>query len=146
MMEAPDVPETPQHRVRLRTRWSDEDTQAVLNNAVYATLLEEARHVTCERLGLLQDNRFPFVLLQSNLRFLAPGRGGREVEVELSTTYVGQSSFRQAYRVRDLASGTVLCEAEALLVAWDAERRASRPLDAALRQKLGAPGRAAGDQ
>lgn len=138
-MEVPHVPETPQHRLRLRTRWSDEDTQGVLNNAVYATLLEEARHATCERLGLLRDNRFPFVLLQTNLRFLAPGRGGVEVEVELSTTHVGQSSFRQAYRVRDVASGTVLCEAEAVLVAWDAERRASRPLDEDFRQRLGAP-------
>jgi len=29
-------------RARCRTRWSDEDSQGVLNNAVYLTLLEEA--------------------------------------------------------------------------------------------------------
>lgn len=107
-------------RVRLRTRWSDEDTQGVLNNAVYVTLFEEARFAFFSQAGQLDDNRFSFVLAQTNVVHLAPGRGGREVEVEMATTNVGTTSFTQAYRVRDAASGDVWCEGEARLVCVDA--------------------------
>jgi len=137
-MEVPRCPasEEMDFRVRLRTRWSDEDNHAVLNNAVYATLLEEARLAWCTGIGAMHAGRFPFVLAQSNVRFLAPGRGGTEVEVELATTHVGRRSFTQAYRVTELSSGTVWCEAEALLVAWDQEARRSRELPADFRASL----------
>jgi acyl-CoA thioester hydrolase len=120
-METPNVPPSDQlnFRVRLRTRWSDEDTQHVLNNAVYLTLLEEARFAYFSKLGLVQDNEFPFLLAQTNIVFLAPGRGGRDVEVEMATTHLGTTSCTQAYRVRDVESGTVWCEAEARLVGFD---------------------------
>ncbi len=134
-MQNPEVPsdEELSLRVRMHTRWSDEDNQSVLNNAIYMTLLEEARHAYFTGLGLLDANRFPFVLLQTNVRFLAPGRGGVDVEVALGTTHLGRSSFTQAYRVRacnsDGTAGVVWCEAEAVLVAWDAERRSGRPME-----------------
>ena len=120
----------------LRTRWSDEDNQGVLNNAVYLTLLEEARHGYFSRLGLLEANRFPFVLLQTNIRFVAPGVGGTDVRVELATTHLGRSSFRQAYRVKSEETGEVWCEAEALLVAWDPKTRAGRPMEEHFRRAL----------
>jgi acyl-CoA thioester hydrolase len=122
-METPRVPpsEAMSFRVRLRTRWSDEDTHHVLNNAVYSTLLEEARFAYFSELDLLLDNRFPFVLAQTNIVFLAPGRGGREVEVELATTRLGTTSFTQAYRVREARTWVVWCEGEARLVCVDPE-------------------------
>jgi acyl-CoA thioester hydrolase len=134
-VETPRVPPSAEiaFRVRLRTRWSDEDTQHVLNNAVYSTLLEEARFAYFGELGLLDDNVFPFLLAQTNAVFLAPGRGGREVEVEVATTHVGETSCTQAYRVRDVESGTVLCEAEARLVGYDGKTGKKKPLGDALR-------------
>ncbi len=142
----PDRP--PDRRVRLRTRWSDEDNQDVLNNAVYLTLFEEARFALFGGAGAMQEHRFPFVLAQTNVRFLRPGRGGAEVDVEVWTTHVGESSLLQAYRVvpvqegpgwgprADAAPADVpgpWCEAEALLVGWDGERRARRPWTPAFR-------------
>jgi acyl-CoA thioester hydrolase len=106
-------------RYTLTTRWSDEDTQGVVNNAVYLTLFEEARYRLFRDLGLLDKNRFSFVLAQCNVLFVAPGRGGAEVIVEGATTDVGTTSFTQAYRLVDALSGKVVCEAEARLVAWD---------------------------
>jgi len=77
-MHEPQVPPSAEMRfvARVRSRWSDEDNQGVLNNAVYLTLFEEARHAYFGRLGLLEGNRFPFLLAQSNVRFLRPGRDG----------------------------------------------------------------------
>ncbi len=126
-MPAPRVPdEAPHCRVRLRTRWSDEDNQEVLNNAVYHTLFEEARFTMFHATGLMEANHFPFVLGQCNVRFLRPGRGGVDVEVEVWTTHLGTSSMTQAYRVVPVGGSPAeeaWCEAEALLVGWSAARR-----------------------
>lgn len=125
-MEAPRVPESKDlpFRARLWTRWCDEDNQEVLNNAVYMTLFEEARHRYFGGLGILAANQFPFLLAQTNVRFVAPGKGGVEVVVELGTRHVGATSLVQCYRVREASSGTVWAEAEALLVGWDGAKRA----------------------
>lgn len=136
-METPRPPDEPDFRVALRTRWSDEDNQAVLNNAVHLTLMEEARFAFFAARGLLDANRFPFLLAQANVRFVAPGRGGAEVVVELSTVEVGTTSFVQAYRIRAAADGAVWCEAEARLVCYDPASGAKRPIPAALRAALG---------
>ncbi len=137
-MESPQVPGSSalRFRVELSTRWSDEDNQGMVNNAVYMTLLEETRHAYFKALGLLVDNRFPFVLAQTNIVFVSPGVGGAKVAVEASTVHLGTRSFTQAYRVRELESGRVLCEAIARLVAWDATRRASAPMDEVFRERI----------
>jgi acyl-CoA thioesterase FadM len=146
-MQTPKLPSSDEmpFRALVRTRWSDEDTQGVLNNAAYLTLLEEARHRYFGELGLLEGNHFPFVLAQTNVCFLAPGRGGVEVEVLLSTPVLGRTSFVQLYRVREPEGGRVLCEAEALLVGWDNGRREKAQLSARFREAvLGREGRPAG--
>lgn len=145
-MERPNVPPSDRlsFRARLRTRWSDEDLQGVLNNAVYLTLLEEGRHAYFDALGLLEANAFPFLLLQTNARFVQPGRGGADVVVEMATTALGRTSFTQVYRVRDAASDAVWCEAEAVLVTYDAATGAKMPIPEAFRaavaEREGMPG------
>lgn len=135
-MELPNVPDSSRVRFRARiaTRWSDEDNQGVLNNAVYLTLFEEARYrYFHER---LDANHFPFLLAQTNVRFLAPGRGGEEVELECATTEIGTTSFTQAYRVREASTGRVLCEGEARLVCYDPATSAKRPIPPEIRAAI----------
>jgi acyl-CoA thioester hydrolase len=139
MMQAPQVPPSDQLKfsAQVQTRWSDEDMQGVLNNAVIATLLEEARYQYFEQLGMLaSDHHFTFVLLQSNIRFLAPGHGPCTVRVEMATVHLGLRSFRQVYRVLDSGSGSVWAEAEALCVIWDPQHRSSAQIPADFRQKV----------
>lgn len=137
-MEPPFVPASAalQFRFTMQTRWSDEDNQGVLNNAIYPTLFEEARHRFFGERGLLSDNRFPFLLAQSNVRFLAPGAGGLEIVVEGGTTHVGRSSFVQVYRVLPVDGGPAWCEAEALLVVVDPTTGRPTPMEARFRQAL----------
>ncbi len=125
-MELPTIPSSGSFRFRTtrQMRWSDEDNQKVVNNAVYMTLLEEARFEYFTGLGLVTDNQFPFVLMQTNIRFLSPGRGGEQVVVELKTTGFTRSAFTQVSRIMEIKSGRVLVEAEVLLVSWsNAERK-----------------------
>lgn len=110
-------------KVELRTRWSDEDNQGVVNNAAYLTLFEEARLAYFGGLGLLSAGQFPFVLAQCNLRFVQPGRGGESCSVWVCSTHLGNSSLEQAYRLLD-AKGQCWAEAQAWLVGWDNQTRA----------------------
>ena len=139
-MQDPEVPPSAalRFRARLHTRWSDEDNQGVLNNAVVLTLLEEARHAYFGQLGLLESNKFPFLLARCNVRFVAPGRGGVDVEVELATVHLGTSSFRQVYRVRSFAAAALWAEAEALLVCYDPQSRRSAAMAPAFRAAIAA--------
>ena len=138
-MQAPQVPPSSNFRfhARCRTRWSDEDNQGVLNNAVYLTLLEEARFQYFQHLGQIGIHKhFTFVLGQVLVRFLAPGRGPAEVQVAIATVHLGNRSFRQAYRIQDAEDGTVWAEAEAEMVIWDGKQRCSAPMPEAFRQAL----------
>jgi len=137
-MERPHVPSRFSHTTAARTRWSDADPHDELNNAVYLTLFEEARLAYFGGLGLLSNGtsgRFPFLLAQCNVRFVARGRGGCDVLVETETTHLGSSSIVQSYRVRAAETGEVWCEAEALLVCVDDENK-SRAMAPSFRSAL----------
>lgn len=119
-MQAPDVPPSSElgFRAPMRTRWSDEDNQSVLNNAVYLTLFEEGRYHYFASLEMLEGKTFPFTLAQTNIVFLRPGRGACDVVVEMATTHLGKSSFTQVFRVLG-PDGETWCEAEARMVSVD---------------------------
>jgi YbgC/YbaW family acyl-CoA thioester hydrolase len=122
-------------RARLHTRWADEDNHGVLNNAVYLTLFEEGRHAYFSHLSLLDQNRFPFVLRQTNVRYLSPGRGGEDVTLELGTTELGRSSFTQAYRLLD-DHAVVWAEAEGVCVFVDPTSGRPCPIPPAVRARI----------
>ena len=136
-MDLPDLPADSAltHGFELHTRWSDEDNQKVLNNAVYLTLFEEARLRYFSSLGLVDDGRFPFLLAQTHLKFLRPGKGGVPVTVRMGTTRLGNSSFEQAYRIAG-PGGEVWCEGGALLVCYDPQTGDSQPMAAEFRRLL----------
>lgn len=138
-MDTPTVPDDGDFRfaATLATRWVDEDNQGVLNNAVYLTLLEEARLRYFRDLQLMDGASFPFVLAQCNVRFLRPGAGGVDVVVRAKTTVLGNSSFVQVYRLGP-ADQEPWAEAEALLVAWDNGARAKRPMSPEFRAAVAA--------
>jgi len=137
-VERPSIPAAAEFRfrVRLRTRWCDEDNQRVLNNAVYLTLFEEARLAYFTRLGLVRENRFPFLLAQTNVVFVAPGKGGAEVELQARTTALGSTSFTQCYRVLEASSGVLWAEAEARLVLYDPQTGTKRPMPPEFRRAV----------
>ncbi|HEB52324.1 MAG TPA: acyl-CoA thioesterase [bacterium] len=105
-------------------RWVDVDSAGVVNNAVFLSLMEQARYAYFRHLGLLDDHRVPFVLAEANVRFLRPGRLGMNVAVAVATSRLGGSSFDMHYEVR--AGEEVLVEAKAVLVFVD---EATRPTE-----------------
>jgi acyl-CoA thioester hydrolase len=116
-----------------RVRWVDLDAVGVLNNAVYLTFLEQARFAYFGALGLLDGDRFPFLLGETRIRFLAPGRAGQTVRIGIRVSRLGTKSLDTDYEVQ--ADGQPLARAIATLV-WVDEGLSSRPIPEEARRRI----------
>jgi acyl-CoA thioester hydrolase len=127
-MDVPQLPDSSEFNfiADCHTRWSDEDNLGVLNNAVYLTLLEEARFQYFSNLDLMHlSKQFNFVLGQTNIRFLSPGQGASVVKVAVQTSRLGNRSFTQKYRVYCPLKDIIWAEAEAVMVIWSVKTRSA---------------------
>jgi len=111
--------------IRQPVRWKDIDAAGILNNAVYLTLVEQARYGYFDQLGLLTgDADFNFLLGETTARYLAPGRAGMTLDVRARTSRLGNKSFDQEYELE--ASGLLLARVSARLVWCDATLKSCR--------------------
>ena len=124
------------HEKRVEIRWRDLDAYRHVNNAVYATYLEEARDEWVERaLGGVSD-LWDFVLARVAIDFREELRQeDDEVVVSIALVRIGTSSLTLREEIRKL-DGSLSAEAEAVLVARDRETGRSRPLTTPERDAL----------
>jgi acyl-CoA thioester hydrolase len=122
------------HEKRVEIRWSDVDAYMHVNNAVYATYLEECRDEWVDRaLGELGDS-WDFVLARVAIDFRRELRlEDEEVVVSCTLERIGNSSVTLSEEIRT-REGELSAEAEAVLVARDRELGRSRPLTEAERE------------
>ena len=116
------------HEKRVEIRWRDVDAYLHVNNAVYATYLEECRDEWVERALGGDGDAWDFVLARVAIDFRRELRlEDEEVVVSCSLERIGNSSLklREQIRTRD---GELAAEAEAVLVARDRKLGRSRPL------------------
>jgi acyl-CoA thioester hydrolase len=116
------------HEKRIEIRWSDVDAYMHVNNAVYATYLEECRDEWVERtLGDVGDP-WDLVLVRVAIDFRRELRfEDQEVLVSCALERIGNSSLTLREQVR-AGDGELAAEAEAVLVARDRDLGRSRPL------------------
>jgi acyl-CoA thioester hydrolase len=124
------------HEKEIEIRWRDVDAYRHVNNAVYATYLEECRDEWLESVLGDVDDLWDFVLARVAIDFR------RELTLEDETVIVscglerlGNSSvtLKEQIRTRD---GELAAEAEAVLVARDRETGRSRPLTETEREAI----------
>jgi acyl-CoA thioester hydrolase len=116
------------HEKRIEVRWRDCDAYKHVNNAVYATYLEECRDEWLERAVAGIGSTWDYVLARVAIDFrrevvLSDG----EVIVRVRLARIGNSSLTLSEEVTK-RDGTVAAEAEAVVVARDPETGRSRPL------------------
>jgi len=124
------------HRKRVEIRWRDVDAYLHVNNAVYATYLEECRDEWINRVLDGTGDAWDFVLARVAIDFRRELRlENEEVEVSCALAEIGTASvtLREEIRTRE---GELAAEAEAVLVARDRESGRSRPLTDAERTAL----------
>lgn len=125
-MSATEVQENQPGRYRVALRWGDMDALGHVNQAVYHELLEEARTAMLSTLPSPRQGAFVMARVELNYRREIP-LSHRFVEVTLHVQAVGRSSITVSQQIFR-SDGELAADGESVLVAWDAERRGSRPL------------------
>jgi acyl-CoA thioester hydrolase len=116
------------HEKRIEIRWRDVDAYRHVNNAVYATYLEECRDELADHVLAGVGNPWDYVLARVAIDFRRElTQDDDEVIVRCAVERVGTSSVTLREEIRML-DGTLSAEAEAVLVARDPQTGRSRPL------------------
>ena len=121
------------HEKRIEIRWRDVDAYRHVNNAVYATYLEECRDELLERVLGREGDVWDYMLERVAIDFRRELRLEHETAVGSSRVErIGNSSVTLHEEIR-AGDGTLAAEAEAVLVARDPANGGSRPLTEAER-------------
>ena len=124
------------HEKRIEIRWHDVDAYQHVNNAVYATYLEECRDEWLSEVLHGVSDEWDFVLARVAIDFRRELRLEHEwVIVSCRLDRIGTSSVTLREEIH-AEEGWLAAEAEAVLVARDREAGRSRPLTAAERTAL----------
>jgi acyl-CoA thioester hydrolase len=124
------------HEKRIEIRWRDVDAYRHVNNAVYATYLEECRDEWAVRALGAAGNVWDYVLARVAIDFREElTQDDDDVVVSCRLVRIGTSSLTLREEIRKL-DGTLAAEAEAVLVARDGDTGRSRPLTDAEREAL----------
>jgi len=122
--------------LRIEIRWRDVDALRHVNNAVYATYLEECRDAWLEHALGDDASLWDYVLARVAIDFRNEVSLGEEAVLARATLVrIGTSSLTLREEIR-LLDGTLAAEAESVIVARDRETGRSRPLTPAERTKL----------
>jgi acyl-CoA thioester hydrolase len=127
-------------RLAVSVRFRDLDSYGHVNNAVFATYFEQAR---CECYLTLTGQNDPnqavdglhFVVARTEIDHLAPIIHGDALTIDVFPTKVGRSSFVFSYEARTERSG-VVARGLTVCVAYDHDKKSSRPIDAQLAADL----------
>lgn len=122
-------------------RFRDCDLLGHMNNAVYLTIFEEARHTYYEKIGFRQPEPWSksqagFILASAKVDFKSPAFFGEELTVYSRVSRFGNKSYDMEYLVtssndkREVASG--LC----ILVAFDYKENKSVPIHSDFKSKV----------
>ncbi|HET7571232.1 MAG TPA: thioesterase family protein [Gaiellaceae bacterium] len=123
------------HELRIATRWTDFDALDHLTHSVAFAYLDEARDaLLAERVGGFDEWPSVVARVSADFRREVP-RGPRELVVRSRVVEVGGASVRVAQELLG-ADGEVAIEAEAVVVAFDLETRASRRIGDDERRRL----------
>jgi acyl-CoA thioester hydrolase len=95
-------------------RFRDLDSMGHMNNAVYATFLEQARLAFLAQHGAHVQN---MILARLEIDFRSPVELGETIEIAVTPTRIGTKSFDLEYVLR--AAERVVAEAKTVLVAYD---------------------------
>lgn len=107
-------------------RFSDLDPDGHVNNAVYATFLEEGRARYYETVLGLPLPEADTVISHLEIDYRAPIGVADNVSVTVDVPQLGSSSIPMEYEI--VADETVVAAAETVQVVWDEATRTSRPI------------------
>lgn len=116
--------------------WRDLDSYAHVNNAVYATYLENARLDFLGALIQAANENFQVILAEHTIRYRSQAHLGERLLIETSIREVRNSSFVMIATIKEAKEGRLVAESEAILVHFDYEGARPRPVSPEWRERL----------
>lgn len=122
----------------LPVRFRDLDALGHVNNAVYATYLEEARVAYLAKvLGRVRPEDYGIIIARLEIDYRSPVKLGDDLVVGARVTRLGGASFDMAYKIVERKTGRVVLEAKSVQVAYDLKEEKVRKLPGDLAAKMG---------
>lgn len=123
------------HELKIRVRFSDTDKNGHVNNAVYATYMEEARIDFLDT--LFSQNKLGLILASSKIDYRAQTFYPEHLYVitYLWITKIGNRSFDCFCEIRS-EDGKLLCDGTATVVHFDYAQARAVPLPDYVRREL----------
>jgi acyl-CoA thioester hydrolase len=117
------------HSLPLQIRFNDVDKFGHVNNTVYFSFYDlgktEYFASVCPNVNWEKD---AIMVVHIEVDFMAQVFASDQITVQTAVTEIGTKSFRLAQRLIDKHSGEVKCICNSIMVAFDLEQRASKPL------------------
>ncbi|MGL5979734.1 MAG: acyl-CoA thioesterase [Phocaeicola sp.] len=118
------------HTVPIQLRFNDVDKFGHVNNTVYFSFydLGKTEYFTkvCPGLDWEKDG---IVVVHIEANFVSQIYGIEPIAVQTAITEIGTKSFRLSQRVIDVSTQEVKCICNSVMVAFDLEKRESKPLE-----------------
>jgi acyl-CoA thioester hydrolase len=114
-------------RFPLVTRYPDYDTKGHVNNAVYLTYFEAAKHMLWRDVWQ-RDPDPPFVVAEANVLFRSAAMLGDPLQIDITTADVRNSSWIWQFRITDARDERLIAEGRTVQVYYDYSRRKSAPI------------------
>jgi acyl-CoA thioester hydrolase len=122
-------------RVKLEPRYSDYDSRGHVNNAVYLTYFEVARHRAWRVLtGLTAD--FPFIIAEAHVKYVSQAKFGDPLAIDIKTTEMRNKAWVWAYRIVDLRDERLVAEGSTVQVYYDYDLQQTMPIPDFIRPNL----------
>jgi acyl-CoA thioester hydrolase len=117
-------------------RFRDCDPMGHVNNAVYLTYLELARFAywKAAEIGRL-EGEVSYIIARVEIDFRASAKTGDILDVGVSVTGVGRTSFTMAYEIRD-QDGRLVATAGSVQVTYDYAAGRSVPVPGSVRARI----------
>lgn len=125
----------------LELRFSDLDVYWHVNNARFATFLEEARVAYLVHLGLWDGMTFlslGIIVAELHIRYIAPIEIHQKVRVGVRIAQIGNKSLTFHYRIEDAQNGALLATAESVGVGYEYHSKTTVPIRDEWRKTIGA--------
>ena len=129
----------PKFSHRIEVRFRDCDAMGHVNNAIYFTYFEQARIVLADTMGLrrsLEQAGFGLILAHASCDYRAQVLFGDVVDVRVTVTAIGRSSFTSEYEVRRVKDDSVVATGKSVQVVFDYTAGKTISIPDVLREKL----------
>ncbi len=121
----------------LVVRFRDLDAFGHVNNAVYATYLEEARVAYLHKvLGRTRPEDYGIIIARVEIDYRSPVVLGDELVAGARVTRLGGASFDMEYKIVEKKSGRLVLDAKSVQVAYDLKEGKVRKLSDEIVDKL----------